>query len=352
LLGVVIALGLLLGAQSSASEIEPPVAPVVAGEQPRFVEPTPIGDLSYVPGRGLRVGDTGVRLGGYTDLVLTREEGGPATFGLEDVSFFFTWDPTPRLHVFSELEFEDVVEFDDNGNVGGPNSRFTPERVYADLRLDDQLQLRGGVFLTPVGRWNVIHAAPRVWTTSRPSSTEVFASRTTGAMVFGSFFPENGILSYSAYGQFADVPYADREPEPDAQSAGARLEYTIDDWSIGSSFRSAENHDRWEHLAGLDALWHRGRFEVMGEAFFQDGPSTPSEWGFYVQAVVQLLPRLFFVQRYEHFAPKFSRQVNLVTPALAFRPFDTGVFKAGYVIADHRTARTDPGLNFSFAVLF
>ena len=345
-------LGLLVGATSSATEGAPQVAPVVAGEHPIVVAPTPVGDLSYVPGRGLRVGDTGFHVGGYSNLSLTRDEGGPARLELEDVSFFLIWDPTPRLHVFSELEFEDIVEIDDQGHVGSPDDRFTAERLYADLRLSDHLQIRGGVFLTPVGRWNVIHAAPLVWTTSSPLSTEPFSSRSTGAMLFGSFFPGPASLSYSAYGQFADVPDGNPESEPDDHSAGTRLEYALDDWAVGSSFRAAERRSKWEHLVGVDALWHRGRFELMGEAFVQDGTRTRTEWGLYVQTVFQLLPRLFLVHRYEHFAPRFSPQVNLITLGLAFRPFPTGVLKGEYGIVDHRTARTEPGVKFSFAVLF
>src|SRR5207247_6355632 len=68
-----------------------------AADAPVLSLPTPAGELRYTPGRGLRVGDTGLTLGGYGAVDLTRDEGGAATFTFEDLSFFFIWDPTARL---------------------------------------------------------------------------------------------------------------------------------------------------------------------------------------------------------------------------------------------------------------
>src|SRR5207244_8441115 len=125
-------------------------------------------------------------------------------------SLFFIWDPTKRLHLFSEL---DVVEQDE---PSAPRRTFQTERLYGDLAALDWLNLRVGKFLTPVGRWNLIHARPLVWTTSRPLVTELpFDRFTTGAMLFGSRFPGTGTLTYSLYGQFTDQ--FDAEPEPQAE---------------------------------------------------------------------------------------------------------------------------------------
>ena len=129
--------------------------------------PSPIGRLTYTPGRGVHVGDTGVTLGGYSNLNLSRDDGGPGLLSLDDLSLFFVWDPHPRFHLFSELEFEDLVQVDDHGHVATDVWTFTAERLFADVALTDRLSLRVGKFLTPVGRWNVIHAQPLVWTTTR-----------------------------------------------------------------------------------------------------------------------------------------------------------------------------------------
>src|SRR5689334_6982395 len=101
--------------------------------------PTPIGTVEYTPGRGLRAGDSGLTIGGYTNLNASRDEGGPGRFSLDDLSFFVTWDPIARFHLFSELEFEDLVDVDDHGRQDTTDRRFTAERLYGDVAAADWL---------------------------------------------------------------------------------------------------------------------------------------------------------------------------------------------------------------------
>ncbi|TMB17121.1 MAG: hypothetical protein E6J71_15055, partial [Deltaproteobacteria bacterium] len=252
---------LSLASPAPAANEYPPASGADGADAPVLSLPTHIGEVRYTPGRGLRVGDTGLTLGGYGALDLTRDDGGPATFTFEDLSLFFIWDPTKRLHLFSEL---DVVEQDEPDVA---RRTFQTERLYGDLAAFDWLNLRVGKFLTPVGRWNLIHARPLVWTTSRPLVTELpFDRFTTGAMLFGSRFPGTGTLTYSLYGQFTDQ--FDAEPEPQAvdRSVGGRLEYaSLGGWSVGGSYLSFTDAGRWRHLTGLDTLWQRGPLELMGE---------------------------------------------------------------------------------------
>src|SRR5690242_11995738 len=98
-----------IGASRNAAAFEG-TGPIEGGTEPVLTHPTPIGDLSYTPGRGLQVGDTGLNLGGYTDLVVTRDEGEDAKLVLQDLSFLVLWRVTQRLHLYSELEIEDVFE--------------------------------------------------------------------------------------------------------------------------------------------------------------------------------------------------------------------------------------------------
>src|SRR5258706_14165609 len=62
------------------------------------------GGSVYEPGRGLKVGSTGLTLGGYSTIVASRDEGGPARLSLEDLALFVTWDPFSRLHFFLDRE--------------------------------------------------------------------------------------------------------------------------------------------------------------------------------------------------------------------------------------------------------
>ena len=326
------------------------------GEVTGYSLASPVGDLEYTPGRGLRIGNTGLTLGGYAAAFLTRDEGGPADLRMDDVSLFVIWNPLARFHFFSELEGEDLLYVDDHGHGGTNKSTFIAERLYGEVSASDQFNLRLGKFLTPVGRWNVIHAQPLVWTTSRPLTTELpFAGHTTGAMLLGSLLPDAGV-TYSVYGQFVNSldPQSD-EPHPSDRSAGLRLTADpVADWSIGASYLASQTHGEWDHLLGVDTLWQRGRFELMGEGIVEDGSGDLNwQWGFYLQPVLRVLARTYLVGRYEHFDQRApGPQVNLIVTGLAFKPVPYVALKAEYLFADHVAHDSPPGVKTSVAILF
>jgi hypothetical protein len=328
--------------------------PLDIGTEPLVSRDSAIGPIRYTPGRGLQLGDTGLHLGGYANVTLERDEGDPAVLDLEDLSLFVFWRLAPRLHLFSELEVENVVQIDDEGDIGTPEDRFTAERLYADVTLADPLTIRGGVFLTPVGRWNVIHAAPLVWTTSRPLTTErPFDTRSTGIMAYGSFFPDAGVLTYALYGQFADPIEGNPGFIPDDHSAGGRLEYAPGGaLSVGASYRAAERRGRWRHLGGLDGLWQHDRLELQGEAVVVDGSGRSAAWGGYLQAAVELTPRVYLVERYEYYDAARDPATNLVSSGFLFRLLSNTVAKIEYLAVDTHTPATDPGFKVAVAMLF
>ena len=352
LAGTVLLVALLA---SSVYAADPPAA--ASGADVALVSwPTPIGDVRYLPGQGLHLGDTHLTLGGYSNVNLVRDEGSPALLKLDDLSLFVIWDPLARLHIFSELEFEDLVQVDGDGQWGNPDYQFTAERLYGDLALSDAVSIRVGKFLTPVGRWNVIHAQPLVWTTSRPLVTEVpFDPHTTGAMVFGTLFPGANTLTYELYGQATNQLDPTPTSHPADRSGGGRLEYSAwPGWSIGASYLAAEDHGAWRYLGGVDGLYQRDRFEVMGEAVVQDGEQrTDAVWGLYLQGVVETLPNLYVVGRYEHWDPWDSgRASDLFVGGLAYKPYPWLVLKAEYLAADHPVDESPPGFKSSIAILF
>jgi hypothetical protein len=354
-----VAVGVLLNLVARSATGAPPGLSLASsgGASGGYSITSPVGDLRYTPGRGLRVGDTGLALGGYGATFLVRDEGGPAELSMDDVSLFVIWDPVARVHVFSELEGEDLVRVDDHGHGGTNASTFIAERLYGDLGLSDGVNLRLGKFLTPVGRWNVIHAQPLVWTTSRPLTTQLpFDAHVTGAMVFGALLPESVGGTYSLYGQFVNSldPQSD-EPHPSDRSAGARLACSpLAGWSIGGSYLASHTQGEWDHLVGVDTLWQRGAFELMGEGVVEDGGGALGwQWGFYLQPVLRVLPRTFLVGRYEHFDQRASgAQVNLIVTGLAFKPVPYVVLKAEYLFADHVAHDSPPGVKASMAILF
>lgn len=333
----------------------PPLSPVEAREEPLASWQTPLGALRYVPGRGLHVGDTGLTLGGYTNLTLDRDEGKEARLSLEDLSLFVIYEPMARLRFFSELEYADVFDVEEDGDAASREEAATVERLHLDVGISDALNVRAGIFLTPVGRWNVIHAAPLVWTTSRPLTTEIpFDPNVTGIMLTGTVFPSAGTLTYGVFDQFAAPIEGNPSFDPADHSVGARGQYDADrGWSIGSSGVAALRDGDWRLLSGLDALWSRRPLEVMAEALIDSGEGGAPQWGFYVQPVLAVSERLALVFRYEHFAPSGPPpQVNVMTFGGTFRLLPTVVLKSEYQVVDRHTDIAPAGFRASVAVLF
>jgi len=313
---IVVALAIGPG-MAAATPPQPPYPLANETESPAWQLESPVGPLRYTLGRGLQVGNTPFTLGGYSNVNLVRDEGGPAQLKWDDLSFFVIADPSPRFHLFTELEFEDLVEVDDHGHGGTSKNLFTVERLYGDATGSDEINLRVGKFLTPVGRWNVIHAQPLVWTTSRPLVTTLpFDNHVTGAMLFGSFFPAAGMVSYSLYGQFVNQFEPVEQPQPADRGAGARLEYTTPGGlSWGTSFFTFTDRGDWQQLAGLDTLWQRWRFELMGEFAYESAPrDLGSQWGLYLQGVAEIVERFFLVGRYEHFDQRMTARCSISRP--------------------------------------
>jgi hypothetical protein len=348
----------LVSSAAWANPMNQPAPNIARAEPEAFGADTPFGRLSYQAGRGLRVGNTGLVLGGFATAEVERLEGGESIGGVDGVNFLAFIDPVPYLHLFTELEVERLAELESGQE--GVRSAPTLEinRLYLDFGARDALNVRFGKFLTPIGRWNVTRIEPLLWTTSEPLIVEeVFDETATGAMLHGSVFPRGGALSYSLYGTFFDPLDVDPDEHPAKHNAGAHLEWaSLRGWTVGASYFAAQlQNGEWNHLGGADLLWqpHR-RVELSGEALFGEGSREEGTlWGLYAQAVVETVRTLYLVGRYERFdSPGVKRAVNLFDLGLAWTPVPYLRFKADYLIADHRDELAEPGLRLSFSLLF
>lgn len=317
----------------------------------------PVGPIEYRAGRGLRLERIGLNIGGFSSLEISGEQNGPGAIGIEGINFLVLLEPLERLRAFAEIELGELLLFEtDRGGVRS-HPEVDIERLYGDLGLNDRLNLRFGKFLTPVGRWNLVPAEPFVWTASEPVLTErAFEEQQTGAMLFGSFYPSSRTLSYSLYGQFLDPLDVDPDPPPIDHSAGGRLEYgdALGSWSVGTSFLASERDGDWNYLGGIDGEWRSGPLEVTAEFAYAGGDIEGRDlWGFYVQAVCEVLPKFHLVGRYEHFDPsRPERAVDLGDVGVAWVPLPYLYLKASYRFADHETDDVARGIMASLSLLF
>ncbi len=318
-------------------------------------------DSSYRLGNGYPVSDTGFRIGGYATAQVGARHAAPKHFEISDLSLFLTWDNGSRLRFFSELEVGDALSASEQQSLGIQDAHFEFERGYFDALVNNNLTVRVGKFLTPVGQWNVIHAAPLVWTSSRPVVTEnLFSTHVSGLMLHGSVSIAERQLEYSVYGDASDSIDPHRSKEPFENAIGAHLRYFLDDTlQLGVSFAHFALNEPLPvryYLSGLDVAWVYRKFELSSEIVYRAGDHAFSEnnWQGFVQGVlpVPMSQHWFAVGRYEFFEQTLAKTGQVGLLGLAYRPLPPLIWKLEYQLGTHNELLAPDGVSASFAVLF
>jgi hypothetical protein len=275
-----------------------------------FCQAACAGDLDpsssdYVPGRGLQVPGTDLTVGGYVTGEYSQH--GAPLFSISNASLLLWWENDSPLKFFSEIDLQRGLTAQGSYDAQEPQY-LSLERLYADYALSADVTLRGGKFLTPIGRWNQVHADPLVWTTSRPLVTEIaFPTSATGVMALGTVSLLGKDVDYNFYaaedGDLRPAPNVD----PFRNALGVRANVTVSEsLQIGASLASFEQRSEQhevKNLLGADFLWQRDGFEATGELIYRLSESTSegNERGFFLQGVAPLAPKLFAVYRFELF---------------------------------------------------
>lgn len=310
----------------------------------------------YTPGLGLSLFDNRLVIGGYLALNFEALDQQRDSLTLEDLSLFVTWQPADHFRFFSEFEVEDTVMIEDDGLHAGHDVAQL-ERLYAEWEPNDTFRLRAGKMLMPIGIWNVIHAAPLVWTASRPLTTEnFFDTGLTGATLDVALLSGDVDLVATIFGQATEHLDEPKDPVIARRAAGGRLQLsTMDGPRFGFSYVRFENEDtgHWESTFAGDFLWQTSRFELSAEAAIRDPSSGPTTSGIYTQFVY--LPRwklhVYPVVRIEYVDLGNIERTPLVF-GIAWKPTLNTIVKAEGILGGDDTELGGEGLLTSLAVLF
>jgi hypothetical protein len=166
-----------------------------------FSQDPPRSDLSgTILDKPYLLGETGrVSVGGYLDMEFEWNEGGSSTFDQHRFIPFITGHVSDRVTVSAEIEFEH------GGQVGTDSGDGEIKLEYAvmDFQLSSAFAFRGGVILSPLGSFNLLHDSPLNDLTARPVVSRQLVPSTlseSGMGFFGdSALGEEGALSYQAY---------------------------------------------------------------------------------------------------------------------------------------------------------
>lgn len=233
----------------------------------------------------------GFNIGGYSSAGLTLERDQEAQAALNEVSLLVTWNGDSRLSFFGELELENPLSWNDERQFDHQESRFDLERLYLDYNITEKVNFRGGRFLTPNSRWNLLHAPPLVWTSTRPLATSrLFPEGTNGVMVFGATPFMNGAFEYKIFAELLEDQEQDGDELEFEHVRGARFSYKNQS-DIGISILSFREKgiDHSYRMLGLDFITHVKQVEISGEAFQRfDTRNKDGGSGAYLQSAVPL----------------------------------------------------------------
>lgn len=316
-------------------------------------------DINYRLGEGLRVADTGISLGGYATARYENLRHAPSRIALDNLSLFVWWQGEGRWKFFSEFDYENVLASSSVGQEGG-DRYLALERLYLDYAVTDTTTLRAGKFLTPIGRWNLIHATPLVWTTSRPLvTTRTFPTNATGLMVNGTLPTVAHGLEYSLYASKGSELRPNPALDPFHEALGTHVAFPLlTDGQIGFSYAAFEQEktrDEKKQLAGVDFVWSRNRYEISAEGVyrFSDNGNSWDERGAFGQLVVPLSDKVYAVGRYEIFRKaRETLTTQLWVAGLNYRITPAIVLKAEWVGSKHNHIDAPEGFMSSVSLLF
>jgi len=314
---------------------------------------------SYELGNGLKLGDSGFTLGGYSSAQFSDLQDTPSNLALSHASLFIWWENQSGLKFFSELDSEYTLatHYPSNDN---DDRALSLERIYFDYSNSDALTWRVGKFLTPIGRWNLIHADPLVWTTSRPLITQnIFPENISGAMADGSFQVADKSIEYNLYGSAGSDIHPDPDQDVFHNVYGLHLTAAVsENTQLGLSYASFTQQNPTENhlqLFGLDLFWARHGYELMSEfAFRQSSQGTDQDaYGGYLQGVMPLFGKLYGVLRLEtmhEVDPEHTVRHGVI--GLTYRETRALSYKLEYLRSLHNDNSAPNGLMSSVSVLF
>jgi len=146
-----------------------------------------------------RLGNRAV-IGGYIDHEFEWSEGKNSTFDQHRFIPFIYSGITERLHVSAEIEFEHGGLVKGSGSSEG---EIKLEYAIMDFRFSEAFNYRGGVILSPLGKFNLLHDSPLNDLTERPTVNRQIMPSTlseAGMGIFGTFYPsELSVVNYELY---------------------------------------------------------------------------------------------------------------------------------------------------------
>ena len=342
----------------------------VGGADERRTEPGGTYDKPHI-----QQGGKGTILGGYIDNELIWNDN-RKTFDQHRFIPFIYGQVSERIHVMAEIEFEHGGLVKGKGDTDG---EVKLEFATVDISFSEGFNYRGGVILSPLGRFNLIHDSPLNDLTNRLLVSRQIIPTTlseAGMGVFGTIYPsEEALLGYELYlvnGFNEQTAVSIRSgrgshkgDNNEEKSIVGRLNYSpylgLD---VGASIHAGAYDDAGAEgltIVAIDANYNRGPYDFKGELANASvgGVDDDTRSGYYGQVGYHFLPGLLSqfpnsictaTFRYDSVNLGKGNDESRYTFGLNYRPEEETVLKFDYESYDEE--EDSSGILFSVASYF
>ncbi len=323
---------------------------------------------NYELGQGWHAGS--YFISGYLNLEAVNRFDAPTKLDVDDLSLFVGGRVSNQVNPFAEFEISNATLSRQGG--GGDNGEVVVERFYNDWILSEFDNLRVGKILTPLGDWNLVHAAPLIPMITRPYTTALgFNSYMSG--IYWEHDPEDGANpSLQLYWQPNDEWFkrsTDLTTRNFHNVFGGHINLPrglID--KIGASFQHGQFIETGENYAlfGLNANKSFGKLRLEGEAITAHFSGTvlpaaaprihASESGIFALADCSVTPQWHGILESEYYQDHMMEASSRSTSiTVAYRPSIPMVWKLEYIHqagVSASIASIQTGWKAAFAVMF
>ena len=322
------------------------------------------------------------------------------------VPFFYS-QVTDRLSVATELEIEHGGP---QGNQGDGDVKV--EFATMDYRFEDWMNLRGGIILMPMGRFNLVHDSPLNDLPLRPMVSRLIIPSTfaeSGLGFFGTVYPTqlskvdyefyvvngfDGGSSANGGATFGEGGYRGNRGsfQTDNNENKAIVSRVSVSPILGVEVAGSVHHGKWDDEAdhymtiwAVDGLLQRGPFELLGEAGWTrvrggssnpdaaDGTPPKKMAGYYVQGNYHFMPEFLKQAAPTYFGDSSTftavvrwgdvdtntqsndnvNDIQRFTLGINFRPVEDSVIKFAYTWNDHKDdPQSRNGWQFNMSTYF
>ncbi len=308
-------------------------------------------------------------ISGYLNLEIVDRFDVPSRLDLDDLSVFAGGNINQWANPFTEVELAKDTLIREGG--GAYHGDVIVERFYNDTILSENDTLRIGKMLTPLGEWNLVHAAPLIPIITRPYTTALgFDAYTSGISLLHDFGD-----SVAPDMQIYAEPGNEWFPRPATQATRSFQKAFGGHFNVplglldkmGASFQHAQLIETGETftLFGLNAKKSLGKLRVESEALTArfSGTVLPgatrfhdNEAGIFGLADYSVTSQWHAILEAEYYQDHLMDMPSRSTTiAAAYRPKPPIVWKLEYI---HQAGVSSPitpiqtGLKAAFSFLF